>query len=455
MSRAGEGAHPPPGSSSGPKLGAAPTARAFVESAGVAFAAVAAGWLIDPRDPLLTHHPFPWLLLAPIVLALRHGFAAGALCASIMGAALVAVWRLHAPGASAFPGEALLGLVVVTTIAGQFSDLRRRETAQLVSEIDGLRRRVGEFARAHLLLELSHDRLEQQSVGAPNLRQALSRVDGLIASGGGSWEPLVGPMMAIFATYGMLEAGAMLAIDPAGRPGKVLGTLGRVEPIDPADPLLDHALRTGELTWIASSAVAGQPAVERSRILAVIPVTDSSDRRHAVLCVQSMPFVAFQKRNLETLAVLAGHFADRVAFAGRGFDPAAERRADFEAQLSRAVHDRRVLGVPSVVAALRMKDGGAALGIADLIAAGSLRPRDATCRERDRSGDSVLWMLLPMADETAAHALRRRIEAIVDRELNRALGPAGADFAYHIPDRTETAQSVMNRVSQTLDAPGE
>jgi len=50
-------------------------------------------------------------------------------------------------------------------------------------------------------------------------------------------------------------------------------------------------------------------------LLAVVPIVDSRDRLHAVLVIRDMHFMAFQQRNLDTLALLADYIGGRTRCA--------------------------------------------------------------------------------------------------------------------------------------------
>ncbi len=405
--------------------------------------------MADRADPFFLKHSFPWIVFAPLLIGLRHGFAAGCTSASVLGGLLVLAWRTQTLGASAFPAEPFLGLLALAMLTGQFSDLWRRDARRLGATLELVNRRASEFARAHFLLELSHDRLEEQNARVPNLRDALAQVDKL-APNAGSWQALADPMMAIFATHAMLEVGTLVRVDAQGQVFEVVATLGHAGPVDSSDALLRGAVRSRALTYLPHGASAEPLVVEQSRLLAAVPVIDSGGKLQAVLCVQSMPFVAFHKKNLEALAILAGHFADLVTRPAAQFDPERDRQIEFETRLSRALHDRRAFGVPSVVAALSMSYGSGVTGIVDVIIAGSLRPRDAIYCKSDRLGNTTLFVLLPMTDESAGRVLQDRVEGIVQRELYRPLGQAGATFAFCVVGTSDTLAGCMERLSQAV-----
>jgi len=128
---------------------------AVVESLVIGAALPAVGFLINRTDPFFLARPFSWIVLPPLLAGIRHGFAAGCASASVMAFALVLSVRYHVFGVDAFPGEALLGMVLVTMIVGHVSDVWHRDAERIRAQLESAGRRANEFARAHFLLSLS------------------------------------------------------------------------------------------------------------------------------------------------------------------------------------------------------------------------------------------------------------------------------------------------------------
>ena len=78
--------------------------------------------LFQPDDPFLLTQPFPWLWLVPLVLALRYGTPAafGASALLLVGWYALPLLGL---GGGRFPLTHFVGGLVMTLIAGEFSDI--------------------------------------------------------------------------------------------------------------------------------------------------------------------------------------------------------------------------------------------------------------------------------------------------------------------------------------------
>jgi hypothetical protein len=436
-----------------------PSARAALEAVVLTAAAPLLGAWIDPRDPFLLHRGFSWLGFVPLLVGLRHGFMLACAGALLLDGALVCAWRMHAFGVATFPDETVVALLALAMLAGQFSGVWRRDTRRLDGEVDSLRGRFDELSRAHCLLELSHDRLVELSQGAPNLRDALDAVRELGAGAATrSLESQATDIVEIFETYCMLQAASLHAVTDAGEiVARPLAVVGRPRAVSPEDPLLRKALATRQLAYAptttppprgsASSLLVAAPFLRRRGWGGTAPAAGDASAVGAVLCIESLPFIAFHQKNLEVIATLAAHLADGIWGRSSG-SLALERREDFERRLERELRDVRVLEVSAVVAALYVRQDSPMSDIVPAVLGGSLRDQDVPFVVRDARGNHLVYLLLPKADEDAARALEERIASFSRQELNLPLDRVGAAYAYHVPDGRDTAPGVMQLLAQ-------
>jgi hypothetical protein len=416
-------------------------ARALVESVVLTLAFPALGYAFDRSDPFFLKHPFPWIVFAPLLVGLRHGFAPGCTSALVLAGALVLSWRTRVLGVASFPAEPALGLVALAMLTGQFSDVWRRETRRLAATAEELRRRGAAFAQSNFLLELSHQRLREDSAGVPNLQDALAGIRRAAAVADGSWASIADAMMSIFAAYAMLEVGVVVRLDARGRAAGTIASIGAAQRVDPDDALLAAAARSRDLVYQPSKGSASD-AGPWSRLLAAVPFLDMRGGVPAVLCVQSMPFAAFHKKNLEALFVIAGHFADLVAGDAHADDDESRRR-EFDTRLARAVHDHESFGLPSVVVELWMRRGAPTATLGDILLGVIPADVDAVLRTQDRFDNVIVLVLVPMAAEELRATVQPRVEEGARRELGGTLSEAGAAISFHAVGANETFAAVM------------
>lgn len=302
------------------------SAIAIGEAAAITLAIPALGFGIDRTDPFFLKYHFPWLVFAPLLIALRHGFTLGFGSSVVLDVALVLAWRTHAVPIEGFPAEIVVGLITLAMVSGQFADLWKREVVRLDAGFGALRRQADKLSRSHFLLEVSHDRLDEQvERRTTSLREGMAAVRSLATNGEVlSLAQHGDAMMSVFTTYCGLEVGELCVVE-RGALGARCAALGRAASTPPDDPLVAQAIRSRRLTYLPAATLPDRTrgAVD-SPLLAAIPFVDAEGGVHAVLCVQAMPFISFEKRNLQAMAALAEHFAD-LAFGVRT-DEAGENR---------------------------------------------------------------------------------------------------------------------------------
>jgi Na+/proline symporter len=148
----------------------------WLEVVAITLGAITLGMFFQRDNPFQVGSEFHWIWLAPVLVALRYGVVPGIVSSLI----LIAAWKLImllGQQHENFPEQFFLGGLILTMICGEFSAawssrLRRaEETNRYLDE------RLGRITSRHLLLRLSHDRMEQEILTKPvTLRDALSGV---------------------------------------------------------------------------------------------------------------------------------------------------------------------------------------------------------------------------------------------------------------------------------------
>jgi len=427
-----------------------------VESIAIGLLLPCIGWLVDHRDPFFQTRAFSWYVLPPLLAGLRHGFVAGCASAATLGASMVIGWRLHLFGASVSPSEAFIGMFAIAMLTGHVSDVWLRETMRKRASADHAKRRANEIARAHFLLQLSHERLQEQSPGIANLREALERIAGPTGPAATTWSAIAHQVLALAARFTSVEVASLVRTDArSGALGTTVGTLGEPSPLRPDDPLVRNAIRTRHIAAVAGPSGSASAAALRvggaSPLLAAVPIVDSGGVLHGVLCVEGMPFFAFTQRNLEALSILVGHFADRVASGSTLAEPHREREKVFLQRMDRALEDCRERGGRAVLGVLAVVGHSPLSGITDLLLSGILAPEYVIHRTRGRGGDTLIWLLLPDASEEDVRALVERIDDLSRQELERSLAEAGGTAAFRFLTPTDQRVAVMGELERDLE----
>ena len=356
-------------------------------------------------------YALPILYLAPLLLGLRYGFAAGAAGAVLTAISLVLVALLKPDAAFAVPRTQAIGLVLVGMVAGQASEIWATRIRRLSYLARYHQTRLEQFTSAYHLLEVSHAQLEQRvASGTRNLRNALERLkqrEPLLKAQGG--EPLGGiadELLDIMVEQGDLYTAAVYALNERSLLRfPALAKAGDAPELSVFNPLLRETLRTGMLTSVQAGSEAGY-----EHVIAVVPLVDSSGHIHGVVVINDMPFLAVNPDTFGLLGVLGKHIGDILARLTRPLDE-ADNAASLRDSLQRHLIDARRHGIPSALLACRIADASRReLLVTHCGRSGSGRGLDQSWIAKDRQGRPVIFKLLPLTDKIGATTFIKRLQ---------------------------------------------
>lgn len=265
-------------------------------------------WFVLPDDPLNTH-VYPWIWIAPVLIALRYGVLLGV--ASVL--IFLLSWLLWSagqiPGAAEFPHLTFLGGTLVVMICGEFSGvwisrIRRIEELQHYTE-----QRLELLTRRLYLLSLSHDRMEQDLIGRPaSLREGLKELNRILPAEHGL--PGAELYLALVVRQCNLSVAGLYAVNEGKINPVPEASIGAFTPVEADDPLIEHCMKSGELVHINTEENLSELS---SKYLVAVPAKTADGLIVAILAVEKMPFFALQTENMQTLSVLSSYYADTVS----------------------------------------------------------------------------------------------------------------------------------------------
>ncbi|MDR3392776.1 MAG: PelD GGDEF domain-containing protein [Sulfuriferula sp.] len=277
------------------------------ETLGISVGALLLSYSIMPGDPLNTH-VFPWIWMAPVLIALRYGVLMGVVSVLIF----LGGWILWAADQSlshaVFPRLTFLGGTLMVMISGEYSSVwitraRRIEELQHYTE-----QRLELLTRRLYLLSLSHDRLEQDLIGRPaSLREGLKELNRILPADHGL--PGAALYLALVVRQCNLSVAAVHAVENDRINPVAEASIGAFTPIDQQDPLIAHCISSGELVHINTEENLTELP---SRYLVAVPAKTADGRIVAIMVVEKMPFFALQTDNMQTLSVLTSYYADTI-----------------------------------------------------------------------------------------------------------------------------------------------
>jgi hypothetical protein len=366
---------------------------------------------------------FPWVWLAPVLLALRYGVVIGVGSAAL----LVAGWGLGQqlglilPGA--FPKLQFLGGLILTMVCGEFSGawgVRLRRAEELNRYLDG---RIEQLAQKFYLLRISHDRLEQNLLSRPStLRDAMLELRRLMAAqGAGTVLPGAAEFLGLLSRHAQLTRAAIYRRAGNGFEAEPLAAVGGQRTLAADDPLLAYALNHHQLAHVNLAALRG---ANPSRYLVVIPIRNAGGGAAGAIAVEQMPFFALNDEALQALAALAGYYADSAIVSGSGCQILAvwpDCPPEFADNLVRLAHIAHDAGIPSSIAMLVFPDDARGREWCDAIR--RMRRELDLDWKYERTGTLALLTLMPLSAEAATEGYFARLEGWFKHH-------AGADFAH-------------------------
>lgn len=322
--------------------------------------AIGLGLWLTPEDPLQIHGGFPWPILAPLLLGVRYGFVRGLFSAALLVLAMFALRHFGLAGYEQIDSSFIVGVLVCGMLVGEVRDLwmRRLERLQMANEYRQYR--LDDFTRAHQILRVSHDLLEQRVAGSDqSLRSSLLGLREklrVMPQAGDALSALAEPIVAMLGQYGALRVAGLYRVDE--REDKVLpqalATIGVMGPLDTEDGLVKLCLERGELVSVRQELIDTGTSSQFSSLQACIPLLDAEGRLLAILAVRQMPFFAFKDRTLSLLALLAGHIADLLRRDPQVLQLADARAQQFTLQLKRSLADADQHQLPAGLFAFEM-----------------------------------------------------------------------------------------------------
>lgn len=383
----------------------------WLETVVITLCAIAVGMFFEHANPYQIGGEFHWIWLAPVLIALRYGMAPGIVSSLI----LITAWKLLdylSAAHESFPEQFFLGGLILVMVCGEFSAawsarLRRaEETNHYLDE------RLSRITLRHLLLRLSHDRMEQEILTKPvTLRDALIGLRRLTSVQSDSQMPASIALLQLLTQYCQLESAAIF-VASAGEGYERASAVGSPPDLLASDPLLRYSL---EHQSLAHLLVEGLADVELpSPFLVVAPILTSGGKQLGVLAIDRMPFLALNEENLQMLSVMLGYYADCVSEAEgtRQFqENFPDAPSDFAAEFSRLLRLQRTFSINSYVVVLSFaNDEGGRQAIANLT---HIR-RGLDLSWQKKVGNRILLLnLMPLANDSAVEGYLLRIETML------------------------------------------
>ncbi len=375
--------------------------------------------LTSPHDPLLLKASFPWLWFAPLLVALRYGVLPGL----ISGILILIEWLVCSStgltglyGTADFPREFFFAGALMIMLGGEFSDVWRDRLNRIDETNLYLVERLSGLTRRHLLLNLSHDRLEQEMLARPgSLRDALVRLRAAVIDANNPGRPagtLPGTegLLHLLAQYVNIESAGLYLVTSDGRgyvPGEMVGELGESLALKADDELFQLAMETQDLSHIAGLDLS----LERnSNQLVIAPLVTSNKQVVGVLAVSKLPFFSLNVENLQMMSVILAYYADCISAAPLALE-IGRRMPDippmYAEELGRLMYMQSAFSISSHIVILTFRGQRRLEMPSELM---RIKRGLDLYWETTAEGDPVIIVLMPFASVSAKEGFLERID---------------------------------------------
>jgi hypothetical protein len=295
---------------------------------------------------------------------------------------------------------------MMTLLFSQFQyywSIRIRE-AELTSEYKSIK--LNELSKAFYTLKISHDQLEKNYVTKPmSLRDSLVS----IRKFGGDESEQYSAFLTLLEKSFNVEVASIVLVeeenDKSSKFTRVVASDELQEEDDFEDPLVKDVLEHNRPAYISSQDI------HESKYIAVIPVVKKGDIA-ALLLIQKMPFMAFNKENLTSIAILFEYFYNEfikeklILEYGERLDILTDREFKFE--IYRLTKLYELYAIDSTILVLQFKNEILALKVYEVINK-ILRSLDmVTYIEEEDS--FYIAILFPFSDNSTAKGFLERLK---------------------------------------------
>ncbi|HHJ40211.1 MAG: hypothetical protein AXA67_07085 [Methylothermaceae bacteria B42] len=282
----------------------------WLETLAIPVLAMALQLWMAPKS-LFSASEFPWVWLAPVLIALRYGLmpGIGAAWVLVLGFFVLSKYQIID---TPMPSQQFLGGIILVLLCGQFSDLWRRRLDKQQIALEYNEQRLTALTRDFYVTRISHDILEQNLITQPaTLRNAFEELRKLIEKDNAS---LTGEaaknLLILLSHYNRLESAALFPVvhdRPLNHPS---ATLGLAFELNVDDPLVTAAIEKRTDAFYAVSQIISEKV---SDYLAVIPIESYTGKLYGLLVVADMPFLALNEENLLMTKAILQYFADELS----------------------------------------------------------------------------------------------------------------------------------------------
>ena len=387
------------------------------------------GYLISPQDICLLHQDVPYLIILLTVITLFHGFQSGFFAMAMVS---FCMWYFY----TKFPYIDFLIHLLIVMIFSEFHYYWTKAIRELKLDNEYKASKLDELSKAFYSLKISHDQLEKNYVLKPmSIRSAIEEIfeqDTTLKSDDTDEknEHYYQKFLTLLEKSFHVESGFIVyklhhydkeflsEKSSAVLYSSVCEAYEKNEIFD--DYLLNKAINYKQPIYISDEL--GNPDInvnEDSNFIAAIPSV-YNDKVIAVLVIERMPFMSFNRENLTSIAILLEYISISI-FQHNLLSETQEmviiKDKEFRYEFIRLHHIYTIYKVDSTLMAIKLTNELQTLRVSEKIKH-MLRSLDLVTTIKENNFYFIV-LLFPLNDKSAAMGFMNRLLDTIENEKDK------------------------------------
>ncbi|WP_297443355.1 PelD GGDEF domain-containing protein [Sulfurimonas sp.] len=387
------------------------------------------GYLINPADIAFVHTQVSYLIIILAIITLFHGFENGLLAVGVVS---LAMWFFYTP----FPSIEFLVSLMMTMIFSEFHYYWTKRIRELKVEADYKATKLDDLAKAFYTLKISHDQLEKNYVVKPmSIRNAIENIanttkeiktNNINKKNALYYEKFLALVEKSFSVNSALviylddnHHEDILSVENA------LVTYSTTAEKYPKEEIfnsyvVDKALNVKQPVYISDKA--GEPTLtseQESHFLVAMPAVQNN-KVSAVLVVERMPFMSYNRENLISIAILLEYLAIEISkeHTLQMIDKITNVHDDtFTYEYNRLQYLKDMYNVDSSIMVLKISNELQTIKVHEKIIH-MLRSLDMSTQVQHNKFHYII-ILFPLSDKSSAQGFLKRLKHNIKNEKDK------------------------------------
>jgi hypothetical protein len=387
-------------------------------------------WWARPNDPLTLNAAFPWIVFAPILVALRYGTLSG-----MTSVIIVAITMYYFYPNDFFSSTTvrlfLLGNIFITVLCGEWYLAWEADKLQLYRINEYAVRRLNNLNKAYYLLRLSHEQLEQAIIAQPfTLRNAMQIIKHLLIETKGEInETIAHQFLQLVCRYVAIESIQLFFATDGVLNTKPFASIGNDDALILEDPLIKKALESSELVHIGMYDFETKKS---SMYFVAMPLRDNDEHLIGLLAIKELSFWGADESNLKALSIIVTSFADQlwiIRITKKLTEVYSDCPLEFAEELYRMLHLRKTLKVRTMLSVFILEASNRTEDVL-LTITKQQRGVDSIWRHQLENKKYYLFVLMPFSAGAAIEGFKNRFAKVLKENYGIILNQSEVYLRY-------------------------